>query len=140
MVRQWLDDCGFQSAPEFRKMIESVTGYWTTLLYQLHGILKQHGSGSQASAEALVRAATTSLTYSAELFGLKGVDAGVVLKQFAFLELPAGIEDLASVLDLPSSMVLKAIQWANLLGIVRPSGGGAWQIDRIVAQILNGAA
>src|SRR5438067_1563338 len=84
-------DCDFRSTPEFRKKIESVTGYWSSLLYQLHPELKQYGSGgSQIPAEALVRAGATTLMSNIDLFGLADVQAGVVLKQFAALDLPCG--------------------------------------------------
>ena len=139
MVRQWLDDCGFRTTPEFRKRIETLTGYWSSLLYQVHTVLKQSGGGSQVPTEALARVGEMSLMSSTTLFGLNDVEAGAVLKQFAALDLPAGVEDLAGLLELPRSVVLKSIQWADLLGLARPAGGGAWQIDPAIAQILNGA-
>jgi hypothetical protein len=108
-------------------------------LYQVHTVLKQSGGGSQVPTEALARVGEMSLMSSTTLFGLNDVEAGTVLKQFAALDLPAGVEDLAGLLELARSVVLKSIQWADLLGLVRPAGGGAWQIDPAIAQILNGA-
>jgi hypothetical protein len=141
MVRQWLDDCGFRPTPEFRKTIGSLTGYWPSLLYQVHALLKQAGGASQVPIEALARVGQTALLSSADLFGLKAAEeAAVVLKHFAGLNLPASVEDLASLLEMPKTIVLKSIHWADLLGLVRPAGIGLWQIDSALAQILNGAA
>jgi hypothetical protein len=140
MVRQWLDDCGFRSTPEFRGAIERLTGYWSSLLYQIHAVLKQFGSGSQMPTETLEKLATTSMKSSAALFGLNEVDASSVLQQFAGLNLPADVEDLTTLLDMPRPIVVKTIQWADLLALVRPAGSGTWKIDPAVARIFNGNA
>lgn len=138
MVRQWLDDCGFRTTPEFREAIHKLTGYWSLLLYQVHAVLKQSGSGPQVPTDALARLAATSLMSGKTWFGLDQAEGGAVLKQFAGLELPASVEDLTALLDMPQSIIAKTIQWADLLGLISPAGGGAWRVDPTVARSFDG--
>ena len=47
-------------------------------------------------------------------------------------------EMLGDVLDLPLGTGFEhVVEWARLLHLVRPRGGGRWQLDPVVARLLQ---
>jgi hypothetical protein len=141
---EWLGDCGIGSnAVDEQKEIGARTGRWPLILQDFRAAIVSGGKGWKAAIEEISDRVRHDPYRSAYLdaFGLNVPVPRTVLSEMASLGCPVLIDDLAELIgNLSKVWISDAIYWADRLGLVQPAGGGEWQLDPIVKDVLiNGA-
>jgi hypothetical protein len=142
MLRQWLDDCGFQVGESPRRRITEVTGNWPTLLADfyrrscddihhwekhldaLSSVLKEPGYANDRLRE----------------FGVARPDGVSVLRDLAELGEAATCEDLVGVgIEAVPDKVELTLRWAGSLCLVHQNASDQYTINPVLGRILSTA-
>lgn len=135
-LAQWILDCDF--AREALPRIRKVTGGWPMLLYRLYTLVGSSPHQLEQQLEAL----------EASMIDEKCV--GDELKQFDIIRselrdtlTPLSLADGGTTMEvqlftgLPEQVVLRALQTAEMLGLINRSGGDVWSIDPKISELLQ---
>jgi hypothetical protein len=124
-LRQWLDECGFSALGKAdRSFILARTGNWPMLLREF-----QHRCQAQYHRWRSVLDELTSKRTGApragemrDAFGLFGPEVTDVLRIIAEFGEPASAEEVQALGDAALEHIRRVLRWAELLGLVQPTG------------------
>ncbi|OQX01537.1 MAG: hypothetical protein BWK80_59735, partial [Desulfobacteraceae bacterium IS3] len=141
MLRQWLDDCHYQSGKEYRDQILKVTGNWPGLLAEFHRRAKsdQHQWKKHLDSIHTEMNSGNLRREWLEKFGLSNEDdVWTVVHEMASYGDPITPEELYDLLEkpLPLPDIIRIIRWAEMLSIVYLDKGG-YRINSVVANLIK---
>lgn len=141
MVRQWLDDCHYQSKKEYREQIFKVTGNWPGLLAEFH----RRANSDQHQWEKHLKSIEEDMISESrwvewlKKFGLSiEHEAWTVVHGMASYGDPITPEELFDLLEkkLPLPNIIRIIRWAEMLSIAYLDKGG-YRINSVVANLIK---
>lgn len=138
-LRQWLDDCGFGALSKAdRAFIRECTGNWPLLLREFHQRCQAQFHRWRPVLEELTlewRSAPRAKDLRAA-FGLFGGEVVDVLRTVADYGEPISAEDVRALGEASLDHIRRVLRWAELLGLVQPTGNDRFALDPVVAGLL----
>lgn len=137
-LRQWLEDSGFGPRDSAgRQRIAKVTGNWPLLLYEFYRFAQPRLRNWEAAldhlATTLEQPETHTKLYAA--WGLQQAEHQTILKALCDWR---DVHDVLEMLgDYPPALVHKVLQWADLLHLAHAVQRDQWQVDPLVARLLQ---
>lgn len=141
-VRTWLDELKVPTTllDKHLATVRDLTGRWPGLLYELEQHLQTTAVGKWGGVfeefAATWQAAGDEIESRRKAFGLVNGKGPAVLTLLGTVG-PAPADDLADVGEMDVAEVEHQLLCANLLGLARRTGRGAWELDPIVRRSLQ---
>ncbi len=139
-LRYWLDEGGFASDRLSREKISATTGNWPLLLDRFYKLAQSdHVHWEQRLDELNAKMRNREMKNElSEAMGLNIGEPRSVLQALAVLDTAATVEELTGIVDgVSADSVQQSLRWAELLNLVKPTGGNRWQLDRLVHRLLS---
>ena len=138
-LSRWMEDVGFQDAPDRRTEVMIRTGGWSTLLTRLYDLVRDKGSLDSA-LDYFDEDVTDPDSIETRLrdFGLDHPIRKKVLLCLAQLG-DADFDGLEALVDdegVDLDSLRRVLKWAELLHLVRRVDEDSWEPDGVVARLL----